>query len=75
MKLPSGIDRMRHGLRRRVVASLRCAAAIGSAQAKAIEEQFQLPVQVSDAYGKRIEQNITVAEFLRKQGFEMKDSR
>ena len=45
------------------VAVLAAAALCAGAQAKVVEEQFDLPVQVSDAYGKRIEQPIKVTVF------------
>jgi dienelactone hydrolase len=38
-------------------------AAAACAQARVVEEQFDLPVQVSDAYGKRITQAIKVTVF------------
>jgi dienelactone hydrolase len=43
--------------------ALALAALCAAAQAKVVEEQFDLPVQVSDAYGKRIEQPIKVTVF------------
>ena len=38
-------------------------AALGSAHAVVVEDQLDVPVQVSDAYGKRIAQNIKVTVF------------
>jgi dienelactone hydrolase len=63
MKLPSGIEGMSARTGCRFSAALLLAWAVGCAQAKVVEEQFQLPVQVSDSYGKPIEQNITVTVF------------
>jgi dienelactone hydrolase len=55
MKLPSVIEP--------ALAALLAAVLAGAAQAKVVEEQFDLPVQVSDAYGKRIEHSIKVTVF------------
>jgi len=66
MKSRSGTDVMntRHLAAMRRLATLTlfgaCAAGV---QAKVVEEQFDLPVQVTDAYGKRIEQSIKVTVF------------
>ena len=45
------------------LAALALAVLCAAAHAKVVEEQFELPVQVSDAYGKRIEQSIKVTVF------------
>jgi dienelactone hydrolase len=63
MKSRSGTEGMGARTGRRWTAALLLVSAIGCARARVVEEQFQLPVQVSDAYGKRIEQNITVTVF------------
>ena len=47
----------------RALALLLALGAAGALQAKIVEEQLDVPVQVSDGYGKRIEQSIKVTVF------------
>jgi len=64
LRVPAHVNAPGDSLMRKYLASLLIlGAAGGGAQATIVEEQFDLPVQVSDACGKRVEQSIKVTVF------------
>ncbi len=64
MKWPSGTEPVwRSGAALALLVGAGFACVAPQAMAKVVEESFDLPVQVSDAYGKRIEQPIKVTVF------------